>query len=294
MNSNVAPFESFDTDQQIAAHQAGLVRVVLEGASDVKLFSRFWFSSMVDTFEFIEAGKVAAGAGCTGVADAVAHSLGESVPAIGIVDRDTLFRSKDWTLLFSIDQTLMNANWLTTKLYVTSLWEVEAYLLEPDLLAQWVAAAHRSPPGTVAECERALLRTLDECEVLLGAAPYFAAQHEGGKSVPPGFCYGQPKQKVIEVCDKNVAAAQPNVQATAAQVKALVDTILESQPVEHTDRLPFLLRYVDTKRLLNRLLHALKVREETHWILAQFMLNGGRRPTELEQILRSIEAAQSV
>jgi hypothetical protein len=100
----------------------------------------------------------------------------------------------------------------------------------------------------------------------------------------------QPLTKVIEVCDEKIAVAVPNAQAVAAVVKALVHTILATQPAEQADRLRFLLRYVDTKRLLNRLLHALQVGEKAHWILAGFMLESGRRPTELEQLLTTVEA----
>jgi hypothetical protein len=288
--SNVASFESFDTDQQIAVHQAGLVRVVLEGETDVTLFSRFWFPSFQETFQFVEAGKLAPGAGCTGVADAVAYSQSEGVPAIGIMDRDTLFRSKNWPILFSTDPMIMNANWTETSIYVTSMWEVEAYLLEPDLLAEWVAVAHRTPPGSIADCDRALNRSIEACKVLLAAAPYFAAQHEIGVASPNGLFSDQPLERVVEVCDERIATATPEAKAVASAVKALVDAILANEPAEQAEQLRFLLRYVDTKRLLSRLLHTLQVREKAHWVLAGFMLKSGRKPSELEQLLKTVEA----
>lgn len=290
MNNNVASFDSFDTDQQIAAHQAGLVRVVLEGKTDVELFGRFWFVSLQENFQFIEARKLSDVAGCTGVANAVLHSKEEGIPAIGIIDRDTLFRAKDWPRLFSLDPATMNADWKTTGIYVASLWEVEAYLLEPDLLSHLVASAHRSPPGSAADCERALPRTVEACEFLLAAAPFFAAQHESGIAVSPNLFCDQTLARVVEVCEDKVGKAEPKAQEVAAQVKALVATVLASQPVENTDRLRFLLRYVDTKRLLSRLVHVLHIREEAHWTLATFMLHGQRRPTELEGVLSTIEA----
>jgi hypothetical protein len=295
MDSNVLSFDSFESDQQIAAHQAGLVRVVLEGDTDVELFSRFWFQSLLETFEFIEARKVAAGgAGCTGVDDAVVHSRQQGIPAVGIVDRDTLFRSKEWQLLFSVGEAQLAADWRTTRIYVTSRWEVEAYLLEADMLAPWVTVAHRDPPGSPAECERALARTLEECRVLLAASPFFASQHEGGDKVSPSFLFDEPLERVLEVCNLKIASSAANAQAVAVQVQQLVTAILATQPGEGEQRLPFLLRYVDTKRLFKRLQHALKLRD-VHWVtLAQHMLTGQRRPTELEQVLRSVAARFAV
>lgn len=290
MIDNVVSFELFDSDQQIAAHQAGLPRVVLEGVTDVTLFSRFWFPQWQERVEFIEASRVAAGAGCTGVADAVAHSREEGIPAVGIVDRDTLFRAKDWSRLFSIDPSLISPGPLVTNVYVTSLWEVEAYLLEPDLLADWVAVAHRSPPGSPADCERALPRAIDACEALLAAAGYFAILHSDGKPAPQGLFCDQSLTRVSEVCNEKILGTGPELQAVAEEVRALVTVVRENLPVDQQERFRLLLRYVDTKRLLNRLIHALRVREDAHWILAGFMLKGGRRPMELERLLSAAEA----
>lgn len=291
MDANVASFDEFDNDQQIAAHQAGLPRVVLEGDTDVKLFSRFWFPSWQETFEFIEACKVGAGGGCTGVADAVARSRQDGIPAVGIVDRDTFFRNKEWARLFSLDPAAPHTDWTTTEVYVTSRWEVEAYLLEPDLLGPWVAVAHKEPPGPEPDCQRALERTVAACEALLAAAPFFACQHEGGVSVAPSFLYNQDIDRIREVCAGKIEQSAENVRAVATQVQELVSAILASRPAEASEGLPFLLRYVDTKRLFNRLGHVLRIRDVSNWVhLAQAMLSSGRRPKELEQVLQSIEA----
>lgn len=291
MDDNVASFDEFENDQQIAAHQAGLPRIVLEGNTDVDLFRRFWFPSWQETVEFIEACKVSAGAGCTGVADAVARSRQDGIPALGIVDRDTLFRNKDWARLFSLEPVDPPADWTTTEVYVTSRWEVEAYLLEPDLLGPWVAVAHRDPPGPEVDCNRALGRTVAACEALLAATPFLACQHEGGVAIPIGFLYDQAVDRVREICAGKIEQSAENVKAVATQVQELVSAILASRPAEPNEGLPFLLRYVDTKRLFNRLGHVLRIRDVSNWAhLAQAMLTGGRRPTELEQVLKSIAA----
>jgi hypothetical protein len=289
MDSNIAPFDLFESDQQIAAHQAGLARVILEGSTDVELFERFWFQSLVETFDFIEARLVSGGAGCTGVEDAVVRSREQGVPALGIVDRDTLFRSKQWDLLYSVDATALPEDWANTQIYVTSRWEVEAYLLEADTLPPWVTLSHRVRPGPKTECDRALERTLHACEVLLSASPYFASQHEGGVGVPPPFLSAEPLERVMEVCTAKITASGAAEQAVAVRVQRLIDTIRATQPGEGEQRLPFLLRYVDTKRLFRRLQYALNLRD-AHWVdLAEPMRVGQRRPAELEAVLKSFE-----
>lgn len=289
MSENVASFDSFETDAQIAAHQTGLVRVVLEGDTDVSLFRRFWFSHRQDVFEFIEAGNVAAASGCTGVADGVANSLQQGIPAVGIVDRDTLFRQKDWDLLFSLDAAALNPNPGAADVYVTSRWEVEAYLFEAGSLSAWVSAAHKHPPAPEHLCERALTRILEACETLLSAAHYFAAQHEEGKAVTAGMFCDQPQARIQAVCRTGIAGSAPVVKQVAEKVALLVTAVLDSRPVSEADRLPFLLQYVDTKRLLKRLTHALSIREDTFWILAAFMMNNHQRPSELENFLSQVE-----
>ena len=289
MESNVASFDLFESDQQIAAHQAGLARVILEGDTDVELFRRFWFQSLIETFEFIEARLVSGGAGCTGVDDAVVLSREQGIPALGIVDRDSLFRNREWDLLYSIDATNVPDEWSTTRIYVTSRWEVEAYLLEADTLPPWVTLRHRVRPGPKAECEMALVRALAACEALLAAAPYFASQHVAGVAVPPLFLNIDPVERVIEVCSVRIAALDVAGQAVAAQVQQLVEVIRATQPAAAEQRLPYLLQFVDTKRLFGRLQHALNLRD-AHWVdLAEPMRVSERRPVELERVLQSFE-----
>jgi len=294
--TNIASFDAFDNDQQIAAHQAGLVRIVLEGDTDVKLFKRFWFPSFLETFQFIEARLITGAAGCTGVDGAVVHSRDEGIPAVGIVDRDTYFRTKQWQNLLSLDEIQINGDWINNRVYVTSRWEVEAYLLEPELLRPWVTVAHRNPPGSEEDCERALGRTLAACEALLAAMPFFTSQHhESIPAAPLPFLYDKPIALVMKVCSEKIALATAGSQEVATQIQALVADIIANQPADRSKRLGFLLRYVDTKRLFYRLHHALRIKDATNWVqLAEFMRMRNQRPAELEQVLTSVQAELAV
>jgi len=294
MSNNVESFESFGSDQQIAAHQAGLVRVVLEGQSDVGLFSRYWFGSMRETFEFIEAGHLVVGSGCTAVRAAVAHSLNaDGVPAVGIVDRDSLFRERRWDLLFGVDDVKFATEVQTLDVYVASLWEVEAFMLEPHLFADWVYGSHRTPPGSPADCAAALGRALFECELLLEVASFFAAAHAEGLSYGDSHFRGEPLVTVKAACAAKLATLSAPSQSVAAQVDALVAAVRNSRPASEADRLTFYLRYVDTKRLLVRLFNALNVRDHSQWVLPPMQSMSNRRPAELETFLRNVETRYS-
>jgi hypothetical protein len=290
MSENIASFDSFETDSQIAAHQSGLVRIVLEGNTDVLLFQRFWFPHRQDVFEFVEASRVATASGCTGVSEGVAQSLQQGIPAVGIVDRDTLFRQKNWDLLFSLDAAALNSSWSDEGIYVASRWEVEAYLLEADRLADWVGVTHQTPPASAEACQRALTNTLEACEVLLSVAAYFAAEHEEGRRVDESMFCDQAQAKVLAVCNNRLENSMPSAKQAAERVTELIGIIRHNQPAGEGERLQFLLRYVDTKRLFKRLMHTLSLRKDAHWTLAGFMTQSGQRPSELDSFLSQVEA----
>lgn len=289
MLTNIESFNDFETDQQIAAHQSGLIRVILEGKTDVMLFSNFWFSSMLDTFDFIEANRLVKASGCTAVRTAVEYSISKDyVPAVGIIDRDSLFRELRWNLLFGIDDEEFETKLQSSDIYVASLWEIEAYILEPDLLARWVSGSHKNPPGSQTECNNALTKAIAECNFLLGIAHYFAAAHAGGISVSDSLFRGDRPQKAQETCSDKIAQLSTDHQTVAAQVATLIARVKAHLPADNAEQLLFLLRYVDTKRLLLRLFDALSVRDNSHWTIPNMQALSNRRPAEFEIFLRQV------
>ncbi|EMX6257139.1 hypothetical protein AAHH43_001363 [Pseudomonas aeruginosa] len=286
MSIEVQSFDDFDSLQQIEAQQSNLIRVVLEGRDDVALFASQWFVAEQEMFDFVEAGHIVAGAGCTSVANAVEHSRNnDGVPAIGIVDRDVLFRERNWTVLYEQEQTRFEATTLNDRVHVASLWEIEAYLFDPDLLRNLVRACSRQPPATAEQMNAALDKTLAECALLLDIAPYLAGSHEAGTAVAAGYlCDANPQRVQAEVAQKLAALAPPGA-AAAVQVQALIEQVKAVLPGAPAEQLPFYLRYVDTKRLLQRLTHALGLTANIKWVLAALQEASSRRPHELAQVL---------
>lgn len=286
MAADVLSFEDFDSDQQIAAHQSNLIRVVLEGQTDVVLFGQYWFVPLLEVFDFKEATNIRGKAGCTGVADAVRFSIEhDKVPAIGIVDRDTLFRQKLWDVLYEVDQAAFEAATRNADVFVASRWEVEAYMLEPDLLANWVGANHKQPPASQTDRDTALPRALNECDFLLEVSPFFAEAHTTHRKIGEHHFLGQSLDAAKAFCDAAIVASSPEGQGAAKQVSARIAELKGAMPADDAERFRFALRYVDTKRLLARLVGALQVTAKTHFNLMELQAALARRPSELAGFL---------
>lgn len=295
MSIEVQSFDDFDSLQQIEAQQSNLIRVVLEGRDDVVLFATQWFVAEQEMFDFVEAAHIVAGAGCTSVANAVEHSRNtDGVPAIGIVDRDVLFRERNWTALYEQEQARFEAATLNDQVHVASLWEIEAYLFDPDLLRNLVRACSRQSPATTEQMDAALDKTLAECALLLDIAPYLAGSHEAGTAVVAGYLCDAGAQRVKTEVAQQLAALGPSGTAAAAQVQALIEQIKAGLPGSPAEQLAFYLRYVDTKRLLQRLTHVLGLNANIKWVLAALQEVANRRPQELAHVLERTKSRFSV
>ena len=286
--ANVVSFDAFDDEAEITAYQAGLTRVVLEGKDDVRLFRTYWFPHMIDSFEFVEASDLAEGGGCTAVKRAVLNSRAQNIPAYGFADRDHLFRSKKWELLFATDDDAFRDGTADDAFYTTQRWEIEAYLLEPDLLPCW-PRSYRKPPGSPLMCAAAVDYAIDECEHLLKTSGYFAAAHHLGVPTKLGQFGDMAPHDFAAACDQALERFEGGTD-TASTVSGLVAETLEKAPAGLEDRLRWLLRYVDTKRLLHRLSNRFAAEKEIRWSFAELMLHGNRRPGELEMRLEDIRS----
>lgn len=280
--SNVVSFNDL-SDQAISAYYIGLPRVILEGTSDVRLFEQYWFRDMMDTFEFVEAGRVADGGGCTAVALAVMKSRAQNIPAFGIVDRDHLFRSQAWTDLFELDDAAFADRTSNNDVYTTTRWEIEAYLLEPEMISAWVRSFSK-PPGSPARISAAVAEAIKEAEQLVRANGFFATSHTVGKSCPAQYFSGISVDALAGAASEALAGLDADG-SVAQEVDMLVEAILARAPTEQEDRLRWLLRYVDTKRLLHRLRLRYTSSSEVIWYFAELMMRSNERPRELEHRL---------
>lgn len=287
MADNIVSFDEFENELQITSQQAEIPRIVLEGGDDVVLFKR-WFFDLLDRLEFVQAANVGVGNGCTAVGEAVAQLLDSGVPAFGLTDRDRLFREANWPLLFAVDDAAFAAATEQEHSAINSMWEIEAYLLDPALIPGWVRSHHRHAPASEADCNAALANVVDECEALLRAQPWLATAHRCGEGVPDSK-YCSVAGHVFTARWTEELGNLADADGTAATVDAYVADVLHKAPPSPPDRLRWLLRYVDTKRLMMRLSHRLSLGRARHkWVLAEFMAARGMRPRELEDRLLAV------
>ena len=284
--ANVVSFSEFENERDIEAYQSGLPRIVLEGVDDLRLFRTYWFPHLIDRFQFIEANEIVGGGGCTAVIAAVEASKQDNIPAFGFVDRDRLFRVKEWATLFDVDASAFTTAASNNDFYTTLRWEVEAYLLEPDLLSAWLRSFCQ-PPARPEQSASAVARAVYECEQLLKAHRYFATAHHCGVPVGDEHFLDRPISQLLSACDE--ALRRLNHDGTvAAAVDSYVDIIMKAAPADPGPRLVWLLQYVDTKRLLVRLTTRWRGNGDIRWFLAECMHQSNTRPQEIERKLLEV------
>lgn len=282
---NIIPLDQFDSDRQFEAHYRSLPRVILEGRSDAQFFSA-WFENLGSDLDFVPSEDINGGAGSTAVADAVRQSHDDDdIPAIGIVDRDWLHRDQKWDMLYSLDDAVVATAMEQDDVFTACFWEIEAYLLRPELMGRWVALQRNPPPASPAEKDQALTKALEECEALLDAMPYFAAAHVDGKACKPKHFSDKHHHEMPATCaaEKEKLAGAPL--AAHEEVEALIAAIRAAAPTDPTARFLFLIRFVDTKRLLQRLGIRLGLHDDAHHALSELMSMTDVRPREFEALL---------
>ncbi|APZ97616.1 hypothetical protein BWQ93_03280 [Sphingopyxis sp. QXT-31] len=286
---NVVPLTEFSSDRQFEAHFRSLPRVVLEGDSDVAFFLA-WFEHLLSELDFVSAKSISGAAGCTAVGQAVQQSIDDDgIPAIGIVDRDWLSREQRWDLLYSLDDNAAT-NAKGGDVVTASLWEIEAYLLLPELMGRWVGLQRNPPPASQGEKGSALARVVEECDALLFAMPFFASAHAAGEHCDIRYFRDVAHHNMPEKCGEICDALEGERRVALEQVDSLIAAIRTAAPADPERRLSFLLRYLDTKRLLERVGRRLKLHADAHHALSELMSLLDLRPAELEEILNNAVA----
>ena len=123
---------------------------------DVTVFKQYWFDGLGDALTFIGA------SGCAQVIKGVKRDRERRIESYGIVDRDSLITGRnEWRLFFEDnDETFRADRPFGPYIHVLPRWEMENYLLHPDVIECYLSDSNGRARRPRAEVLRDLFSTL--------------------------------------------------------------------------------------------------------------------------------------
>lgn len=292
----MASFKKVETSVVDAKYEGG-IKVYLESAEDVRIFSEHWFSDKQDKLRFVSAeGEQTGGGGCIAVINKVTEANNQNIRAHGIIDRDVLLSDAKFELFWEIDDTTFHAAQpYGEKIYVLRRWELENYLLQPEAFVYEVARRiSRSPTHTISA--ETFLEQVDDIINVTALTTYSVANGQKspnpafGTNIPPGSDLSQEIHKFLS--KKFPAPAHPDISKDAEKIKAFDHS--NASPAERWERLS---RILDGKKSLMRLCRyistSLSLSSVDHWeemrgCLANIIASKGCIDDELVSLIDDI------
>ena len=253
----------------------------LEGGDDLCIYKHYWFQNYADKIDFrvAEEGVVSI-PGCSGVETNVLLQRQAGVKAYGFVDRDSVsdFPHSNET----DDERYLDENKRQNQfVYRTVRWEIENYLIDPEVLEQIRVNEKAKGVGkrTVAEVAAELLL---HCDVLkVHAAANIVLHQARKKKIEDGFASGTRERTEYEaqVFDKYISEAEKEeYQRSLSKIEAFDPT---NESVEK--RLSSLIRRVHGKALFMRFFYEHRIQGEKRFSVADKLCT--RVPDELASVL---------
>lgn len=181
----MASFNDVNSEELVDRSYAGKKVVYLESEEDVQVFRERWFidrGQFVDFFAVSEPGR----GGCNDVITRVATDRAANIDAWGVVDRDALASKGEWDAFFDTDdEHFASRNALGEYVLVLKRWEMENYLLHPEVIEQHVADIKSRSPRPVEQVVEELFDILC-CKLPLVAANMLLNSY-GRTALPHNF-----------------------------------------------------------------------------------------------------------
>ncbi len=247
----MASFKKVETAVVDAKYEGG-IKVFLESAEDVRIFSEHWFSHKQDKLRFVSAeGEQSGGGGCKVVITKVEEANNQNIKAYGIVDRDVLLSDPQFDLFWETDDAKFHAaKPYGEKIHVLRRWELENYLLRPEAFACEVSRRISRSPAPEISAETFLAQA-DELIQVTALTTFSVSQ--GKNSPSPGFGIQASGSDLITEIDKFLEKQFPEVvhPDISNDVRKVSDFDPSStDPAERWERLS---RILDGKKGLARL-----------------------------------------
>lgn len=297
----MASFKEIETALVDAKYEGG-IKVFLESAEDVRIFSDHWFSNKQDKLRFVSAeGEQSGGGGCKAVISKVEDSHEQDILAYGIVDRDVLLSDAKSDLFWETDDEKFHAaKPYGEKIYVLRRWELENYLLQPEAFDYEVSRRISCSPAPDISAE-IFLAQVDDIVKVTALTTYSVANGQKspntafGTNIPPGSDLTQEINKFLK---KKFSASSASHDISIDVEKIRLFDQNDATPAERWERLS---RILDGKKCLMRLCRyiskSLDLNSVDHWeemrgCLANVIASKGCIDHELVSLIKDISNAR--
>jgi hypothetical protein len=283
----MATFKSLSQSHTVDGKYSGRKRIYLESEEDLAVFQR-WFFNEGEYIEFISSTEDGSG-GCTKVLAFVKKDREMDIISFGIVDRDALMREGIWDLLLEKDdEDFIKARPFGDFIIPLCRWEIENYLLEPDVIHSLLADyGNYSPKGI----DKDVL-----AKKLLGHAvsliPVIAANvclHQAGKkALSTGFISDEKKPDIInEKCLDHLL--KNNIECGFEDFKVQISSFKSGE--DNQEQFWSLSRIIDGKRLIFRYQKEFGLKEDHRFNLAKITKERNLISREIKELIEDIKAA---
>lgn len=292
----MASFKKVETAVVDAKYEGG-IKVYLESAEDVRIFSEHWFSDKQDRLRFISAeGEQLGGGGCKVVISKVEESNQQDILAYGIVDRDVLLNDAKDIFWETDDEKFHAARPYGEKIHVLRRWELENYLLQPEAFS--IEVAKRSYRSAIPDISAETLLSQADSIIQVTALTTFSVSH--GKNSPnPGFGIQLSGTELTAEINRFLGQQFPESDIPDINEEIGKINAFKSNSANPSEQWESLSRILDGKKGLMRLcrylsdsldLKSIRPWEEMRGCLANIIASKGRIDDELVNLIDEISS----
>ncbi|MBU0499940.1 MAG: hypothetical protein KJ558_16365 [Gammaproteobacteria bacterium] len=272
-------FKQKGSTERIEQRYFERVHVILESEEDYQIVGDRWFFDVGDDITFAHADE-GEGGGANKVCSKVNALRAGRVSSYGIVDRDAI-RTSHPELWWETDDTIFMAKQPFESVRVLSRWEIENYLLDPEIIEETLADMEARSVRRGSQALLAVYGHLDAA-IKLSAADIVSGQH------------GKRFDAKLDKCDAEhlytqIAKKIPDLVDELPDAEARIRAFGTNYPAPSVGHWDGVCRLIDGKRLLRRLrlMHGKLGGNDRRLELANKLRNRNRVPTEIREYVDS-------
>jgi len=283
----MATFKSLTQSDTVDGKYSGRKRIYLESDEDLAVFQR-WFFNEGEFIEFLSS-TVDGSGGCTKVMRFVEKDRKMGIVSFGIVDRDALMREGIWNILLEEnDKDFATARPFGDFITPLCRWEIENYLLEPEVIHGLLADyGNYSPKGI--DKDILIEKLLEHAVSLIPVMATNVCLHQAGKkALSTGFIADEKKQDTINTkCMAHLS--KNNIECEFEDFKVRISSFKSGE--DNQAQFWSLSRIIDGKRLIFRCQKAFGLKEDHRFNLAKITRERNLISSEIKELIKDIKTA---